>query len=66
VAAGRKQGDGESGRGARHGGPFSARSLPGRGTTDARFTFFGLEVELWRIGASPVAPKFNVVSQPND
>src|SRR5579871_38830 len=28
--------------------------------------FFGLEVELWRIGSSPVAPKFNIVSQPND
>ncbi len=28
--------------------------------------FFGLEIELWRIGDSPVAPKFNVVSQPND
>jgi hypothetical protein len=27
---------------------------------------FGLEIELWRIGASPAAPKFNVVSQPND
>jgi hypothetical protein len=27
--------------------------------------FFGLEIELWRIGNSPVAPKFNVVSQPN-
>jgi hypothetical protein len=27
---------------------------------------FGLEIELWRIGESPVAPKFNVVSQPND
>lgn len=27
---------------------------------------FGLEVELWKIGTSPVAPKFNVVSQPND
>ena len=27
--------------------------------------FFGLEVELWRIGASNFAPKFNVVSQPN-
>src|SRR5262249_9635680 len=24
------------------------------------------EVELWKIGDSPVAPKFNVVSQPND
>jgi hypothetical protein len=33
--------------------------------TDERFQFFGLEVELWRIGNSPVAPKFNVVSKPN-
>ena len=30
------------------------------------FHFFGLEVELWRIGASAIAPKFNVVCQPND
>ncbi len=28
--------------------------------------FFGLEVELWRIGESPVAPKFNVVAKPNN
>jgi hypothetical protein len=28
--------------------------------------FFGLEVELWRIGKSEVAPKFNIRSQPND
>lgn len=34
--------------------------------TDSRLNFFGLEVELWRIGSSDVAPKFNVVSQPND
>jgi hypothetical protein len=34
--------------------------------TDGRFNFFGLEIELWRIGGSPVAPKFNVVCQPND
>lgn len=34
--------------------------------TDDRFNFFGLEVELWRIGASPVAPKFNIVAKPND
>jgi hypothetical protein len=34
--------------------------------TDERFNFFGLEVELWQIGNSPVAPKFNVVSQPNN
>lgn len=28
--------------------------------------FFGVEVELWRIGDSPFAPKFNVMSKPND
>ncbi len=30
------------------------------------FRFFGLEIELWRIGDSLVAPKFNIVSMPND
>ena len=34
--------------------------------TDERFRFFGLEIELWQIGDSFVAPKFNVVSKPND
>lgn len=34
--------------------------------TDESFRFFGLEVELWRIGESPAAPKFNIVSKPND
>ena len=34
--------------------------------TDERFRFFGLEIELWKIGASPAAPKFNIVSKPND
>jgi hypothetical protein len=34
--------------------------------TDNTFNFFGLEIELWRIGGSTVAPKFNVVSKPND
>lgn len=34
--------------------------------TDENFRFFGLEVELWRIGDSAAAPKFNVVSKPND
>jgi hypothetical protein len=34
--------------------------------TDDRFNFFGLEVELWRIGESVAAPKFNVISKPND
>ncbi|MEQ8827702.1 MAG: DUF4268 domain-containing protein [Parvibaculum sp.] len=34
--------------------------------TDDSFSFFGLEIELWRIADSPPAPKFNVVSKPND
>ncbi len=28
--------------------------------------FVGLEVELWRIGNSSIAPKFNIVAKPND
>jgi hypothetical protein len=34
--------------------------------TDEQINFFGLEIELWRIGNSPVAPKFNIRCQPND
>lgn len=34
--------------------------------TDDNFKFFGLEVELWKINESPVAPRFNVISQPNN
>lgn len=34
--------------------------------TDERFNFFGLEVEVWRIGDSSAAPKFNIVCKPND
>lgn len=34
--------------------------------TSDDFNFFGLEVELWRIGDSAIAPKFNIVSNPND
>ena len=34
--------------------------------TDENINFFGLEIELWQIGNSPVAPKFNIVSKPND
>jgi hypothetical protein len=34
--------------------------------TDESFRFFGLEVELWRIGDSSAALKFNVISKPND
>lgn len=34
--------------------------------TDEEFNFFGLELEVWRIGNSVAAPKFNVASKPND
>ena len=34
--------------------------------TDEKFRFFGLEVEAWQIGDSIPAPKFNIISQPND
>lgn len=34
--------------------------------TDTQINFFGLEIELWQIGNSAVAPKFNIVSKPND
>lgn len=34
--------------------------------TEKNINFFGLEIELWCIGDSAYAPKFNVVSQPND
>lgn len=34
--------------------------------TDEKINLFGLEIELWRIATSPVAPKFNIISQPND
>lgn len=34
--------------------------------TSDEFNFFGLEIELWQIDDSPVAPNFNVVCQPNE
>ena len=34
--------------------------------TNEQFNFFGLEIELWRIGDSPCAPKFNIVASPNE
>lgn len=34
--------------------------------TKSNVRFFVLEVELWKIGDSPAAPKFNIVSKPND
>ncbi len=33
--------------------------------TDESFRFFGLEIELWKIGDSAKAPKFNIVVAPN-
>lgn len=34
--------------------------------TDERSRFFGVEVELWRVGDSLPAPKFHIVASPND
>jgi hypothetical protein len=34
--------------------------------TDERFNFFGVEIELWQIDSSPLAPNFNLVSKPNN
>lgn len=34
--------------------------------TNEQISFLGLEIELWKIGDSQVAPKFNVVCKPND
>ena len=34
--------------------------------TGEKYAFFGLEMELYRIGESPVAPKFNIVCKPNN
>ncbi|MDT4289546.1 DUF4268 domain-containing protein [Methylomonas sp. MO1] len=43
----------------------SALQFLNENTTDA-LSFFAVEVELWRIGDSPLAPKFEVVVKPND
>lgn len=34
--------------------------------TDDKINIFAIKMELWKIGDSPCAPKFYVVSQPND
>lgn len=34
--------------------------------TGENISFFGLEIELWRIGESNMAPKFNVICKPNE
>lgn len=33
--------------------------------TEEGYSFFGLEIELWKIGNSAPAPKFNIISRPN-
>jgi hypothetical protein len=33
--------------------------------TTEDLNFFAVEIELWRIGDSPMAPSFNVVVKPN-
>lgn len=34
--------------------------------TNDKINLFGIEVELWRIGDSNIAPNFKIISQPND
>lgn len=34
--------------------------------TDEELAFFLVEIELWQIGDSQIAPKFNIVERPND
>jgi len=34
--------------------------------TDENINFFAIKMELWQIGDSPFAPKFQIVSKPND
>ncbi len=34
--------------------------------TGETLRFFGVEIEVWRIGSSPFAPKFNIIAKPND
>lgn len=34
--------------------------------TNDELSFFGVQIELWRIGDSPLAPKFEVVVKPNN
>ena len=34
--------------------------------THEEFRFFGIEIEVWKIGNSEPAPKFNLVAKPND
>lgn len=44
---------------------IAALEFLNQNTTD-ELNFFGVEVELWRIDDSPLAPKFEVVAKPNE
>jgi hypothetical protein len=61
--------------GGRAQGHLAGRVLPHRACGGAgvpepaptdELDFFAVEIELWRIGDSPMAPSFNVVVKPND
>jgi hypothetical protein len=43
---------------------ISALEFLNQNTTD-ELNFFAVEIELWRIGESPMAPSFNVICKPN-
>jgi hypothetical protein len=43
----------------------AAVDWPNEHTTE-EFSFFAIEIELWKIADSPVAPRFNVIASPND
>lgn len=34
--------------------------------TNEKINFFAINIELWKIGASPFAPKFSIISKPNN
>ena len=34
--------------------------------TKSKINFFGIKIELWQIDDSKIAPKFNIISQPNE
>ena len=44
----------------------SASGLTGLDPSDDHHAFFACQIELWRIGNSEPAPRFNLVVQPND
>lgn len=34
--------------------------------TNEKINFFAISIELWKIGNSPFAPRFNIISKPNN